>query len=92
MAEVLGKKELVAVIAEESNVTKKAAAEAVDMVTGGIRSVLATNRSVRLAGFGSFTAEFKEAHTRKNNLTGEMVDVPARYRYKAKLSKTIVAA
>lgn len=90
MTQDLNKKELVQKIAADNEITKVAAAEAVEMVTSAIAKTLAAGGSVKLAGFGQFTSKFVEAHERKNNLkAGEMVQVPAGYKFKAKISKTI---
>lgn len=90
--ELVGKKELAAIIADENGITKKAAAEAIDFVTDAVRTVLRQEKAVRLSGFGSITPVFKEAHTRVNNLNGESIEVAAGFRYKAKVSKQILAA
>lgn len=87
---VLGKKDLVNMIAEDNAVTKKLAAESVDYVVEGIKKVLADNNTLRLAGFATFSSEYKEAHTRTLGFSGEEITVPAGFRHKAKLSATLV--
>lgn len=88
--EVLGKKELVDLMAEKNGITKKTATEAIDYVVDGIKSVLAENKSVRLYGFATFISEYKEAHKRTLGFSGEEIEVPAGFRHKAKLSSKLV--
>lgn len=86
---MLFKKDLVEIIADQNGLTKKDAGEAIDLVVNGIKSVLAQNESVTLSGFAKFSTEHKEAHKRVLGFTGEMIEVPAHYVHKAKLSPAL---
>ena len=86
---MLNKKDLINMIAECEGTTKKAAAGMVDAVTGTIKEVMKANKSVQIVGFGKFTSEYKEAQKRVFGVTGEIIEVPANYAHKAKLSASI---
>lgn len=86
---MLNKKDLIAMIAEREGTTKKAAAGMLDAVTGAIKDVMKANKSVQIVGFGKFTSEYKEAQKRVFGVTGEIIEVPAHYAHKAKLSASI---
>lgn len=82
------KKELISMVAENGNMTKKDAAAALDTVVGTIMGILDNKDSVTLAGFGKFYTEEKEARTAFNPRTKEKIDVPAKTVPKFKFSPT----
>ena len=82
------KKELISMVAENGNMTKKDAAAALDAVVSTIMGVLDNKDSITLAGFGKFYTEDKDAYTANNPRTKEKVNVPARTVPKFKFSKT----
>lgn len=86
---MLKKQDLIKIIAEQQGITKKEAKTVVDAFTKGVKSVLENHESVNLVGFGKFTTEFKEAHKQVFGITGETIEVPAHYIYKAKMSSNI---
>lgn len=86
---MLKKQDLVNIISDQQGTTKKEANHIIDAFTKGVKSVLENHESVNLVGFGKFTTEFKEAHKQVFGITGETIEVPAHYIYKAKMSSNI---
>lgn len=72
------KANLVEYIAEKADLTKADAARALDAMLDGVVNGLKENGKVALVGFGTFTAKQREAHTGRNPLTGEEVNIAAR--------------
>lgn len=71
----MNKSELIDAVAEESELTKIAAARAVDAVLSNIAKALQAGDSVALAGFGSFVAKVRPARTGRNPKTGEAIAI-----------------
>ncbi|MBO5449270.1 MAG: HU family DNA-binding protein [Ruminococcus sp.] len=72
------KAELINVIAEKGDYSKKDAEKALSAVVESITDVLAKGDKVTLVGFGTFEVRDRAAKVAKNPATGEPVDVPAR--------------
>lgn len=87
--ESINKADFVAKLAEDNQITKKVAAEALDIVISGVKDVLAENKTLRLTGFATFETVYQEEHDRKLGFTGEVVTVPAGYRHKVKLAEKL---
>ncbi|MYV10548.1 HU family DNA-binding protein [Ligilactobacillus salivarius] len=87
--ETLNKADFVAKIAADNQITKKVAAEALEIVISGVKDVLAENKTLRLTGFATFETVYQEEHDRKLGFTGETVTVPAGYRHKVKLAEKL---
>jgi len=73
----MNKTDLVAAVAEDTQLTKDKAAAAVESVIKHIQSALVDGSEVRLPGFGTFKAVARKATTARNPRTGETVDVAA---------------
>lgn len=73
----MNKTDLVAAVAEDTQITKDKAAVAVEFVIKHIQSALVEGEEVRLPGFGSFKSVERKATTARNPRTGETVPVPA---------------
>jgi DNA-binding protein HU-beta len=58
--------------------TKKAAAEAVDLILDSITAALKKGDSVSIAGFGTFKVSERKARTGRNPRTGETIQIAAR--------------
>jgi len=58
--------------------TKKAAAEAVDIILDSIAGALKKGDSVSIAGFGTFKISQRKARTGRNPRTGEAIQIAAR--------------
>jgi DNA-binding protein HU-beta len=75
--EKMNKKDLVAAVADDADLTKDQAGAAVDAVIHHIQNALQDGDEVRIAGFGSFKVSDRKATTARNPRTGETVEVPA---------------
>lgn len=73
----MNKTELVAAVAQKSELTKKDAEKAVAAVTEAIANALSTGEKVQLIGFGTFEVRNREARVGKNPRTGEAINIPA---------------
>ncbi len=73
----MNKTDLVAAVAEESQLTKEKAATVVESVIKKIQEALMEGDEVRLPGFGNFKVADRKATTARNPRTGEEVQVPA---------------
>lgn len=71
------KAELVAVVAENAELTKKAAEAAVNAVIEGIGDSVAKGEQVVLPGFGTFKVTERAARTGRNPQTGEAIQIAA---------------
>ena len=81
------RKELVASIATQNNLTKVVAAHYVDTVLGAIESALKTDPVVDLFGFGKFTKEHKPA--KSGIALGKPYSSPAKNALKFKAAKAL---
>lgn len=73
----MNKADLVAAVAEETQLTKEKAATVVESVIKQIQDALVEGDEVRLPGFGQFKVTDRKAKTGRNPRTGEPVDVQA---------------
>ena len=73
----MNKSDLVAVIAENSGLTKADAARALDATTGAITGALAGGDNVAITGFGSFLVRDRAARTGRNPQTGATIQIAA---------------
>ena len=72
------KQELVAQMASDANITKKAAEAALNSFTDSITNSLKKGDSVTLIGFGTFNISARAARTGRNPRTNEPIQIPAR--------------
>ena len=70
------KVELIEFVAEEANISKKDAKIITDAVLAGLKQGLINDGKVALVGFGNFSVKVRPAHTGRNPMTGEEIDVP----------------
>jgi len=73
----MNKTELVAKVAELTNLTKKDAGKAVEATIEAISQALAANDNVQIIGFGSFEVRERAARKGRNPQTGVEIDIPA---------------
>ena len=73
----MNKMDLVAAVADRTDLPRAKAAEVVDAVFAAIEDALKTNQEVRLVGFGTFITAPRKAATVRNPRTGEPLNVPA---------------
>jgi DNA-binding protein HU-beta len=85
----MNKNDLVAYIAEETELTKTDAARALEAVIDGITTGLKQNGEVRLVGFGTFLVSQRAATTGRNPRTGEEISIKATKSAKFKAGKQL---
>ncbi len=73
----MNKTELIAAIAEKTNLTKKDSELALAAALEAITEALVEGDKVQLIGFGSFEIKNREAREARNPRTGETIKVPA---------------
>ena len=71
------KTDMINVVAAEAEITKKAAAKAVDAMFKAITDEVAAGNKVTITGFGSFEPKTREARAGRNPQTGEAITIPA---------------
>lgn len=72
------KQELVAKMADDADITKKAAEAALNSFTESVAKALKGDDSVTLIGFGTFSVSARAARTGRNPRTNEPIQIPAR--------------
>ncbi len=73
----MNKMDLIAAVAEETELPKAKAAEVVDAVFAAIEGALKAKEEVRLVGFGTFATAKREASTGRNPRTGAPIKIAA---------------
>ena len=71
------KAELVTMVAEKADLTKKDAEKAISAVVDSISETLAKGEKIQLVGFGTFEVAERAARTGKNPQTKEEIQIPA---------------
>lgn len=71
------KTDLVDTIAAEAEITKAAAARALEATIQAIQQTVANGEAVRLVGFGTFDAVTRKARTGRNPKTKQAIEIPA---------------
>ena len=72
----MNKMDLVAAVADGTELSRAKAGEVVDAVFGAISGALKNKEEVRLVGFGTFVAAVRKASTGRNPRTGEEMSIP----------------
>lgn len=73
----MNKSELIEAVAQSADISKAAAARAVDGVIQSITDALKEGDQVTLVGFGTFVVRERAARTGRNPRTGEAIDIKA---------------
>ena len=73
----MNKQELIAVMAEKANLSKKDAEAALNAFVGAVEDALVKGDKVQLVGFGGFEVRERAARTGRNPQTGETIEIPA---------------
>jgi DNA-binding protein HU-beta len=73
----LNKTELVDHIAKSADISKAAAARALDSMISAVKTTLKKNGTVTLVGFGSFSVGKRAARTGRNPRTGDAIKINA---------------
>lgn len=73
----MNKTELIDHIAESADLSKAAAARAVDALITAVKTTLKKNGTVTLVGFGTFSVGKRAARTGRNPRTGDAIKIKA---------------
>ena len=76
----MNKQDLVAVMAQQSGLSKADTAKALNAFTETVGATIADGGTIQLVGFGTFKGNDQAARTARNPKTGEPVNVPAQRR------------
>ncbi|UOD49231.1 HU family DNA-binding protein [Orrella daihaiensis] len=71
----MNKTELIDHIASKADISKAAAARALDALIGGVKTTLKKGGTVTLVGFGTFAVSARAARTGRNPRTGETIKI-----------------
>jgi DNA-binding protein HU-beta len=85
----VNKTELIDHIAEKADISKAAAARALDAVIGGVTETLQKSDSVTLVGFGTFSVSERAERTGRNPRTKEAITIEAAKVPKFKAGKAL---
>lgn len=77
MGAYVNKTELIDHIAESADLSKAAAARAVDALITAVKTTLKKNGTVTLVGFGTFSVGKRAARTGRNPRTGDAIKIKA---------------
>jgi DNA-binding protein HU-beta len=88
----MNKMELVESIAGEAELSKAAAAKALDAVVESITKALQKGDEVHLVGFGTFSVRARAAGKGRNPATGEAIKIPASKNARFKAGATLKAS
>ena len=83
----MNKNELVAAVAEATELSKRDAGNAVDATLAAIEGAMAKGDEVRLVGFGTFNVTRRAASQGRNPRTGEPIQIAASNQPKFKAGK-----
>ena len=81
--------DLIAAVADTSDLPKAKAAEVVDAVFAAIEGALKKKEEVRLVGFGSFVTARRKETTGRNPRTGVEIKIPASTSVRFKAGKAL---
>lgn len=73
----MNKSELIDVVADGADISKAAAARAVDSFIEAVTGALKKDDQVTLVGFGTFLVRERAARTGRNPRTGESIEIKA---------------
>ena len=88
----MNKAALIEKMAADADITKTAAATAVDSLIEGITGALKKNQRVTLVGFGTFGVSKRKARTGRNPQTGETIKIKAKRAVRFKPGKQLDSA
>ena len=88
----MNKNDLIAAVAETSDLGKSDAARAVDAVFHNITTTLQSGGEVRVTGFGTFAVTTRKASRGRNPRTGEPIQLPETRQPKFKAGKNLKEA
>jgi DNA-binding protein HU-beta len=85
----VNKMDLIAAVADDTELPRTKATEAVDAVFAAISGALKKGEEVRLIGFGTFAAATRKASTCRNPRTGEEMQIPESTTVRFKVGKQL---
>jgi DNA-binding protein HU-beta len=85
----MNKNELIAEIADATDLSKAKAAETLDALTTTIAKALASGEEIRLVGFGTFTVVNRKATEGRNPRTGAVIKIAASRQPKFRAGKAL---
>ena len=85
----MNKNELIAEVADKTDLTKAKAAEAIDAFISVISKSLSKGEEIRLVGFGTFTVVHRKATEGRNPRTGAVIKIAAANKAKFKAGKAL---
>lgn len=85
----MNKNELIAELADQTELTKAKAAEVVDAFIEVVSKAMSKGDEVRLVGFGTFGVVDRKATEGRNPRTGEVIKIPAAKKPKFKAGKQL---
>ena len=85
----MNKLDLIVAVADETELSRSKASEAVDAVLGAIEAALKKQEKVRLVGFGTFATAKRPAATGRNPGTGEVMQIAASTTVRFKAGKAL---
>lgn len=71
----MNKKELVAAVSDDADITRDQASNAIDAVFAHIENSVSKGDEVRISGFGTFKAQYRPARTARNPQTGAEIKI-----------------
>lgn len=71
------KDEMIAVMAEEAQISKRQATEALQTFMSSVTKQLKKGNKVSFSGFGTFSVSKRKARIGRNPQTGAAIDIPA---------------
>jgi len=83
------KAELIGVIAEGADISKAAAATALDVYIAAVAKELKKSGKLGIVGFGTFSVVKRKAREGRNPQTGKSIKIPAKKVVKFKAGKTL---
>lgn len=83
----VNKNDLVAHVADKTDLSKAKAAEVLDTIFAAIEGALKKKQEVRLVGFGTFSTSKRKAGKGRNPRTGEEIKIPASVSVRFKAGK-----
>jgi len=88
----MNKGDLINKVAEEANLSKAQATEALNAVLSCVGDTLKDGKKVSLVGFGTFITAERKARIGRNPATGASIDIPSKTVVKFKPGKELSAS
>jgi DNA-binding protein HU-beta len=85
----MNKQDLIAAVAEKTDLPKAKAGAVIDEVIDAITKALKKKQEVRLVGFGTFSTSKRKAGKGRNPRTGEEIKIPATTTVRFKAGKQL---